>query len=229
MSCARIVPGVRPTCSPGWNGRSKRTVPRRSYAVTTARSSAPKKGNAGWPSSRSRRSTSIRAAPGRTASSRASTVACATSASTRSNSGRSPKHGSSSRTSTVITTNVGPVANSVTRARRASLPCNIHSPQLPSWTLDKTTQPNDKPTSSRTHSLPGSKKRVPSLAIASFVFSTVAVVLARRQLSSHFSCLPMFGGGYLSPRARYWHNLSNWGDVICVLSVALGILVSRSL
>ena len=98
MSYARIVPCGPPTCLPGWSAPSKRTVRPLSCAATTGRSSSPRRSSVGWPSSASRPSTSTRAVPGRTASSRASTAASATSASTASSSGRSPKHGSSSRT-----------------------------------------------------------------------------------------------------------------------------------
>ena len=68
-----------------------------------------------------------------------------------------------------------------------------------------------------------------ALAVASFVFSTVAVIVARRQLSSYFAYLPLFGGAYLPPRARRWRNLSNLGDVVFVLSCVLGVLAFRFL
>ncbi len=74
----------------------------------------------------------------------------------------SPKPASSSRTLVVNTTNVGPTANSATRAPHA-LPPNFHrSPRLPSWTLDNPPSINYKLTSPPTNSLPGSRKRVPS-------------------------------------------------------------------
>ena len=67
------------------------------------------------------------------------------------------------------------------------------------------------------------------LALAGLVFSAVAVVRARQQLSSFLSYLPLASQADIPSGARRWRNLSYLGDAVFVVSLVLAALAHRFL
>ena len=147
-----------------WSEPSTLTAHRLTCGATTGRSSSPRRCNAGWRPTRSKPSASTRAAPGRTASWRASMAAFGTSASTREQLWTLTE-------ARVVVADLPSALQPLSPARQTRLPepdplCRPTSTLHPgfsrgSWT-NQTNLTTHQPAPGLTLSLPGSEKRVSS-------------------------------------------------------------------